>query len=44
MPDQPGEAVGIHGIQQRAWANKVAKGFNTSDVALEFGLLASTPG
>lgn len=25
--------------QQRAWANKVAKGFNTTDVPMEFGLL-----
>lgn len=25
-------------IQRRAWANKVAKGFNTTDVAYEFGL------
>jgi NTP pyrophosphatase (non-canonical NTP hydrolase) len=25
-------------IQDRAWANKLAKGFNTTDVALEFGL------
>ena len=25
--------------QRRAWANKVAKGFNTTDVALEFALL-----
>jgi NTP pyrophosphatase (non-canonical NTP hydrolase) len=25
-------------IQSRAWANKVAKGFNTTNVAHEFGL------
>ena len=25
--------------QARAWANKVAKGFNTTDVPMEFGLL-----
>lgn len=25
-------------IQRRAWANKLAKGFNTTDVAHEFGL------
>lgn len=34
----PGE--GIRGAQERAWANKVAKGFNTSDVPLEFCLLS----
>lgn len=28
----------IRQIQHRAWANKVAKDFNTTDVALEFGL------
>lgn len=26
-------------IQARAWANKLAKGFNTTDVPMEFGLL-----
>lgn len=26
-------------IQGRAWRNKLAKGFNTTDVPLEFGLL-----
>jgi NTP pyrophosphatase (non-canonical NTP hydrolase) len=36
--------VEIRDIQQRAWANKVAKGFNTSDVALEFGLLTAEVG
>jgi NTP pyrophosphatase (non-canonical NTP hydrolase) len=34
----------IRDIQQRAWANKVAKGFNTTDVALEFGLLTAEVG
>ncbi len=29
----------IRSAQQRAWANKVAKGFNTTDVPLEFCLL-----
>ena len=29
----------IKEAQQRAWANKIAKGFNTSDVPLEFMLL-----
>ena len=28
-------------IQREAFANKVAKGFNTTDVALEFGLLTA---
>ncbi|MFI8942700.1 MazG nucleotide pyrophosphohydrolase domain-containing protein [Streptomyces syringium] len=28
----------IHAVQQQAWANKLAKGFNTVDAALEFGL------
>ena len=31
----------IRSVQERAWANKQAKGFNTSDVALEFGLLTA---
>ncbi|MFF5473345.1 hypothetical protein [Streptomyces achromogenes] len=34
----------IREIQQLAWANKVAKGFNTSDVPLEFGLLTAEVG
>jgi hypothetical protein len=29
----------IRSAQQRAWQNKVAKGFNTTDVPLEFCLL-----
>ncbi|MGB6163223.1 MAG: hypothetical protein WCF33_02470 [Pseudonocardiaceae bacterium] len=29
----------IKEAQRRAWANKIAKGFNTSDVPLEFMLL-----
>jgi NTP pyrophosphatase (non-canonical NTP hydrolase) len=33
--------VEIRDIQQRTWANKLAKGFNTTDVALEFGLLTA---
>jgi NTP pyrophosphatase (non-canonical NTP hydrolase) len=33
--------VEIRDIQRRAWDNKIAKGFNTSDVALEFGLLTA---
>jgi NTP pyrophosphatase (non-canonical NTP hydrolase) len=31
--------VDIRSAQQRAWQNKVAKGFNTTDVPLEFCLL-----
>jgi NTP pyrophosphatase (non-canonical NTP hydrolase) len=31
-------------VQQRAWQNKRAKGFNTTDVALEFGLLTAEVG
>jgi NTP pyrophosphatase (non-canonical NTP hydrolase) len=33
--------VEIRAVQQRAWDNKLAKGFNVSDVALEFGLLTA---
>jgi NTP pyrophosphatase (non-canonical NTP hydrolase) len=36
--------VEIRDIQQRAWANKIDKGFNTTDVALEFGLLTAEVG
>lgn len=28
-------------VQRQAWANKLAKGFSTADVALEFGLLTA---
>jgi NTP pyrophosphatase (non-canonical NTP hydrolase) len=28
-------------VQQQAWNNKLIKGFNISDVALEFGLLTA---
>lgn len=31
----------ISAVQQQAWANKLAKGFSTNDVALEFGLLTA---
>jgi NTP pyrophosphatase (non-canonical NTP hydrolase) len=30
--------IAFREAQRRAWANKVTKGFNTTDVALEFGL------
>jgi NTP pyrophosphatase (non-canonical NTP hydrolase) len=36
--------VDISEIQRRAWENKIAKGFNTVDVALEFGLLNAEVG
>lgn len=31
-------------IQEAAWANKLAKGFNTTDVPMEFGLLVEEVG
>jgi NTP pyrophosphatase (non-canonical NTP hydrolase) len=31
--------VDIRSAQERAWQNKVAKGFNTTDIPLEFCLL-----
>jgi hypothetical protein len=31
--------VDIRSAQRRAWKNKVAKGFNTTDIPLEFCLL-----
>jgi NTP pyrophosphatase (non-canonical NTP hydrolase) len=34
----------IQSVQQQAWDNKLAKGFNTTDVALEFGLLTAEVG
>ncbi|MEV6733042.1 MULTISPECIES: MazG-like family protein [unclassified Streptomyces] len=34
----------IRSAQQHAWDNKLAKGFNTTDVALEFGLLTAEVG
>lgn len=34
----------IRDAQKRAWDNKIAKGFNTTDVALEFGLLTTEVG
>jgi NTP pyrophosphatase (non-canonical NTP hydrolase) len=33
--------VDIRSVQQQAWANKQVKGFNTADIALEFGLLTA---
>ncbi len=34
----------IREAQRLAWANKVEKGFNTTDVPLEFGLLTAEVG
>jgi NTP pyrophosphatase (non-canonical NTP hydrolase) len=34
----------IRSAQRRAWANKLAKGFNTTDVPMEFGLLVEEVG
>lgn len=34
----------IASAQKLAWENKVAKGFNTADVSLEFGLLTAEVG
>jgi len=33
--------VDVRELQRRAWDNKIARGFNTTDVALEFGLLTA---
>ena len=35
-----GDAVDIRSAQKLAWENKLAKGFNTTDVPLEFCLLS----
>lgn len=37
-------AVYLRTVQRLAWDNKLAKGFNTTDVALEFGLLVGEVG
>jgi NTP pyrophosphatase (non-canonical NTP hydrolase) len=36
--------VNITEVQRRAWQNKLDKDFNTTDVALEFGLLTAELG
>jgi len=38
------EIVDIAAVQRAAWENKLAKGFNVTDVALEFGLLTAEVG
>ncbi|MEJ8646304.1 hypothetical protein WKI68_43745 [Streptomyces sp. MS1.HAVA.3] len=40
----PEEAVEIREAQKLAWSNKLEKGFNTTDVPLEFGLLTAEVG
>jgi NTP pyrophosphatase (non-canonical NTP hydrolase) len=40
----PGGGVDIAVVQRQAWDNKQAKGFNLSDVPLEFGLLTAEIG
>ncbi len=39
-----GGALEIRSAQKLAWENKNLKGFNTTDVALEFGLLTAEVG
>jgi NTP pyrophosphatase (non-canonical NTP hydrolase) len=39
-----GAALEIRHAQKLAWANKIDKGFNTTDIALEFGLLTAEVG
>jgi len=39
-----GTAVNITDAQRLAWKNKLDKGFNTSDIPLEFGLLTAEIG
>jgi len=41
MSSGEGQAVDISDVQRQAWQNKLAKDFNTTDVALEFGLLTA---
>ena len=36
--------MNLRNIQRQAWANKLAKGFNTTDVPLEFCLLTEEIG
>jgi hypothetical protein len=40
LPGTEDSAVDIRSVQKLAWDNKVAKGFNTADVPLEFCLLS----
>lgn len=43
-PHHKGNAVDIAEAQKLAWANKLAKGFNTTDIPMEFGLLNAEMG
>ena len=36
--DADPDALSVREIQRRAYGNKIAKGFNTTDVPMEFGL------
>lgn len=42
--ESAGGTVDIRSAQKLAWENKTTKGFNTSDVPLEFGLLTAEVG
>lgn len=44
VPPPLGAALDIAEAQSLAWENKLAKGFNTTDIALEFGLLTAEVG
>jgi NTP pyrophosphatase (non-canonical NTP hydrolase) len=41
VADSLGIALEISAAQHLAWQNKLAKGFNVTDIALEFGLLTA---
>lgn len=43
-PEGGGRAIDIGAVQRLAWQNKIAKDFNVTDVALEFGLLTAEVG
>jgi hypothetical protein len=42
-PASRGDAVDIRSAQKLAWENKLAKGFNTTDVPLEFCAVGTVP-
>jgi NTP pyrophosphatase (non-canonical NTP hydrolase) len=44
VDESHGATLNIRDAQKRAWENKLTKGFNTTDVALEFGLLVAEVG
>lgn len=39
MRGMSGDGITFRDAQSRAWSNKLAKGFNVTDVPMEFGLL-----